>query len=198
MPMRRSARPHALALATLAALVALPATAGAAVTGRHGIEIEGPRDRRGFYIGPGLTIGGQFFTDVARTDLIIIPATRLELAFGGGVTKRFTLGAVVNLGMYITGDDRIPRRATYGADVEATGFITKGFFLRGTLGGAGVPKADGTTDIAFGVGGSGGLGYEFWLNQTAALALSLTYDLRYVTGMGLRQGGFVGLRFTWY
>ena len=186
------------ALAALTALTALPGAAAAAVTGREGVEIEGPRDRRGFYIGPGIGIGGQFFTDAARTDLIIIPATRLDLAFGGGVTKRFTLGAVLTLGVYATGDDRIPRKAFFGGDVEATGFITKGFFLRGTVGGSGVPKGDGTTELAFGLGGSGGLGYEFWLNQSAALALSLSYDVRYVTSMGLRHGGFLGLRFTWY
>jgi hypothetical protein len=184
------ARARLFPLALLIAGVTLPAAASAAVTGREGVEIEGPRDRRGFYIGPGLNMGAQVFTNT------IVPAPRLDLAFGGGVTKNFTLGLVLNLGVYVSSSQA--RKAFFGGDVEATGFLIKGFFIRGAVGGAGVPRGDGTTELAFGLGGAGGLGYEFWLNQTAALALSLSYDARYVAGMGMRQAGYLGLRFTWY
>lgn len=178
----------ALALSLAAGLA--PRAAAAAVTGSEGVEIEGPRDRRGFFIGPGLNFGAQFFTNA------LVPAMRLDLNFGGGVTKNFTLGANINLGVYLA--DRQDRQVFFGGDVEGTGFLYKGFFLRGGVGGAGVPRGDGTTDIALGVGGIAGLGYEFWLNQSAALNLGLTYDIRYVPGGDLRHAGYIGLRFLWY
>lgn len=177
------------ALALVGAL-ALPEAAEAAVTGSQGIEIEGPRDRRGFYIGPGLSMGAQFFSNA------VIPAGRLELAFGGGVTQRFTLGVNLQLGVYMASSQ--PRKVFFGGDVEGTGFLVKGFFLRGAVGGAGVPKGDGTSDLAIGGGGAVGLGYEFWLNMSAAMQVAAMYDLRYVPEVGLRQGGFLGVRFVWY
>lgn len=174
----------------LAGVLAVPAVAEAAVVGSEGIEIEGPRDRRGFYIGPGLSMGAQFFSNA------VIPAGRLELALGGGVTKRFTLGINVQLGVYMASSQ--PRKVFFGGDVEGTGFLFKGLFLRGAIGGAGVPKGDGTTDLAIGGGGAAGLGYEVWLNMRAAMQIAATYDLRYVPEVGLRQGGFLGVRFVWY
>ncbi|MCB9707030.1 MAG: hypothetical protein H6711_34635 [Myxococcales bacterium] len=177
-----------LALGLAAGLA--PSTAAAAVTGSQGVEIEGPRDRRGFFIGPGLNFGAQFFSNT------LVPAMRLDLNFGGGVTKNFTLGANINLGVYLA--NRQDRQVFFGGDIEGTGFVYKGFFLRGGIGGAGVPRGDGTSDVALGVGGLAGLGYEFWLNQSAALNLGLHYDIRYIPGSGLRHGGYIGLRFLWY
>ena len=52
--------------------------------------------------------------------------------------------------------------------------------------------------IGFVVGGLLGLGYEFWLNQSAALAVNLNYDLRAVPGDGLRHTPYLGVRFAWY
>ncbi|MEZ4452825.1 MAG: hypothetical protein R3B09_25410 [Nannocystaceae bacterium] len=188
--MSRSALRLAAPALALCGGLALPDVAAAAVSGSQGIEIEGPRDRRGFYIGPGLSMGAQFFSNA------VIPAGRLELALGGGVTKRFTLGVNLQLGVYMASSQ--PRKVFFGGDVEGTGFLIKGFFLRGAIGGAGVPKGDGTTDLAIGGGGAVGIGYEFWLNMSAAMQVAATYDLRYVPEVGLRQGGFLGVRFTWY
>ncbi len=68
--------------------LAAPQEADAAVPGQRGLEIEGARDRRGLYVGAGLGFGGTFFW---YDDFI--PASRVDFAIGGGVTKRLTLGA---------------------------------------------------------------------------------------------------------
>lgn len=184
-----------------AGALALPAAAEASVVGRGGgIEIEGPQDRRGFYIGPGLGFGAVFmasplFASTYRDTSPFIPAGRVELALGGGVTKRLTLGANLYLGTYVSAN--FGPKVLFGGDVEANVFIIRGFFIRTGLGAAGVPAGDGR-QIKLGVGGVAGLGYEFWLNQSAALSVAVLYDLRAVPGDGLRHTPFVGLRFTWY
>ena len=198
MPTLKSLPLHIAAAASL--YVATTSVAHASVVGRQGIEIEGPQDRRGFYIGAGIGFGATFFASPLFASTYkdasnVIPAGRLELSLGGGVTKRFTLGANLYLGTYASA--KLSPKVLFGGDVEGYVFIVKGLFLRTGLGVAGVPSGDGQ-HIKLGVGGLLGLGYEFWLNQTAALGVSLSYDLRAVPGDGLRHTPYLGLRFAWY
>ena len=123
MTRRRLRRPSRWPLAALPLAVGLVAAfagqndASAAVGGKQGIEIEGAQDRRGFYVGGGLGFGGTFFY---YDDFI--PATRLELDFGGGVTKNFTLGASLNVMPYLQRGSGV----AFGGDVEATGYMWRG------------------------------------------------------------------------
>ena len=180
--------------------MAIPGLAEASVVGRQGIEIEGPQDRRGFYVGAGLGFGAVFFrsplfASTYKDSDNVIPAGRLELSLGGGVTKRFTLGANLYLGTY-AGRNFGPK-VLFGGDVESYTFIVRGFFVRTGLGIAGVPGGD--DRVRLGIGGLLGLGYEFWLNQSAALSVNLNYDLRVVPGNdGLRHTPYLGVRFAWY
>ncbi|MCA9708553.1 MAG: hypothetical protein KDK70_22075, partial [Myxococcales bacterium] len=143
------------------------APADAAVPGRRGLEIEGARDRRGLYLGGGLGFGGTFFY---YDDFI--PATRLDFTIGGGVAKRLTIGADLHLTPYLERSVGV----AFGGDIELTGYVWRGFYLRGALGVAAVPKRDPTRSfdevegMTVGVGGAAGLGYEFWLNSTAAMS----------------------------
>lgn len=194
---RRGLAAGLLGAATLAgAWLATPSTAEAAVEGKRGLEIEGARDRRGFYVGGGLGLGGTFFY---YDDFI--PAMRMDLAIGGGVTKRFTLGADLHVTPYLQ------RRVgvAFGGDIEGTGYVWRGLYLRGGLGVSAVPRRSATMDdddtkgLTVGVGGAAGVGYEFWLNATAAMSAGLTYDARFIPGdTWPRQALLVGLRFTWY
>ncbi len=189
---------HIAAAASLYA--ASTGVANASVVGRQGIEIEGPQDRRGFYIGAGIGFGATFFASPLFASTYkdasnVIPSGRLELSLGGGVTKRITLG--VNLYGGFFSSTRFGTHPLFGGDVEGHFFVIKGLFIRTGLGAAGVPSGDGQK-VKFGVGGLLGLGYEFWLNQTAALAIALNYDLRAVPGDGLRHTPYLGVRFAWY
>ncbi|MEM7154220.1 MAG: hypothetical protein AAF799_15350 [Myxococcota bacterium] len=176
--------------------LASPSEANAAVSGRQGIEIEGARDRRGLYVGGGLGFGGTFFY---YDDFI--PATRLDFNIGGGVTERLTLGANLHLTPYLQRSVGV----AFGGDIEFTGYVWRGFYLRGALGAASVPKRDPTRSfdevegMTVGLGGAAGLGYEFWLNSSAAMSAGLTYDARFVPGDTFpRQALLVGMRFTWF
>ncbi len=177
-------------------LVAAPSEAEAAVGGHRGIEIEGARDRRGLYVGGGLAFGGTFFY---YDDFI--PATRLDFVIGGGVTKRLTLGANLHLTPYLQRGVGV----AFGGDIEATGYVWRGFYVRTGLGAAAVPKRDPTRSfdevdgMTVGLGGAIGPGYEFWLNSSAAMSVGITYDARFVPGDSFpRQAALVGLRFTWF
>ena len=86
----------------------------------------------------------------------------------------------------------------FGGDLEGTGFVWKGFYLRLGLGAAGVPVASGDRSISVGVGGRAGLGYEFFLNQTVAMSVGADYDLRMVSGGGAVSAALVGVRIIWY
>lgn len=176
--------------------LAAPQEAGAAVPGQRGMEIEGARDRRGLYVGAGLGFGGTFFW---YDDFI--PASRVDFAIGGGVTKRLTLGADLHLTPYLQRSVGV----AFGGDIEATGYVWRGFYLRGALGVAAVPKRDPTRSfdevkgMTVGIGGAVGLGYEFFLNATAAMSAGFTYDARFVPGDTFpRQALLVGLRFNWF
>jgi hypothetical protein len=175
--------------------LAAPSSAQAAVRGRQGVEIEGAQDRRGFYIGGGLGFGGTIFS---RDDFF--PAMRLDLALGGGVTRNFTLGANLHVTPYLMRGIGV----AFGGDIEGTGYVWRGLYLRGALGASGVPKRDVTREdddkgLTVGLGGAVGLGYEFFLNSTAAMGVGLTYDVRYIPGDRFpRQTALVGLRFLWY
>ncbi|MBK9757725.1 MAG: hypothetical protein IPO88_30305 [Nannocystis sp.] len=199
MPRAAMLRPLSLIAGLYVGATAIPGRAEASVVGRNGIEIEGPQDRRGFFIGAGIGFGAVFFNSPVLKDTYkdtsnVIPAGRLELSLGGGVNKRVTLGANLYLGMY-TGKN-LGTKPLMGGDVEGYFFVVKGLFIRTGLGAAGVPGGDGK--IKFGVGGLLGLGYEFWLNQSAALAVNVNYDLRAVPGDGMRHTPYLGLRFAWY
>ncbi len=190
----------ALGVAVGCWMFASPSQASASVVGRQGIEIEGPQDRRGFFVGAGIGFGASFFASPLFASTYkdasnVIPAGRLELSLGGGVNKRVTLGANLYVGTYANA--RFGPKPWFGGDVESYVFIVKGFFVRTGLGAAGVPAGDGSR-IRLGLGGLLGLGYEFWLNQTAALGVQLNYDLRVVPGDGLRHTPILGLRFAWY
>jgi hypothetical protein len=176
--------------------LAAPSTAEAAVEGKRGLEIEGARDRRGFYAGVGAGFGGTFFW---YDDFI--PAMRMDLALGGGITKRFTLGADIHVTPYLQRDVGV----AFGADIEGTGYLWRGLYLRAGLGASAVPKRsatmmdDDTKGLTAGLGGAFGVGYEFWLNATAALGAGITYDARFIPGDSWpRQALLIGLRFSWY
>jgi hypothetical protein len=187
----------ALALATAGASVVLlgAGEAQAAVRGKQGIEIEGAMDRRGFFVGAGIGFGGTFFY---YDDFV--PATRIDLVLGGGVTERFTLGADLHVTPYLARDVGV----AFGGDVEARGYMWRGLYLGGGLGLSGVPKRSieaGSPEkgITVGLGGKVDFGYEFWLNSTAALGVGLTFDARFVPGSRFpRQTALVGVRFAWY
>lgn len=185
-----------LALATCVGgfAFASTSTAQAAVQGRRGLEIEGARDRRGFYAGVGAGFGGTFFW---VDDFL--PATRLDLALGGGVGKRFTLGLDVHVTPYLSRGGGV----AFGGDIEATGYVFRGLYVRGALGAAGVPRR--THDdpdrkgLTAGLGGALGVGYEFFLNNTSALGVGFTYDARFVPGYRFpRQTLLAGVRFSFY
>ena len=94
---------------------------------------------------------------------------------------------------------REDRGVAFGGDVEATGFVYRGFYLRGALGDAGLPDAPDDNGLVVGIGGRFGLGYEFFRNQTVALGVGLDYDLRFVPDERVpRHGALVGVRFVWY
>lgn len=199
LPMHGTSRRWGLGSIALATVVAgfafgTSSSAEAAVQGKRGLEIEGARDRRGFYFGGGMGFGGTFFW---YDDFL--PAMRVDLALGGGVTKRLTLGANVHVTPYLSRNGGV----AFGGDIEATGFLFRGLYLRGALGAAGVPRR--TTDdtekrgLTAGLGGAAGIGYEFFLNSSAALGVGFTYDARFVPGSRFpRQTLLVGLRFSFY
>jgi hypothetical protein len=185
-----------IALATLVGGMTFAASspAEAAVSGRRGIEIEGARDRRGFYVGAGAGFGGTFFW---YDDFL--PATRLDLSLGGGVSKRFTLGADLHVTPYLSRKGGV----AFGGDIEATGYLFRGLYLRGALGAAAVPRRTSDdpdrTGLTAGLGGAVGFGYEFFLNSTAAMGAGFTYDARFVPGSRFpRQTLLVGLRFSFF
>lgn len=184
-----------LAASGAALALAVPDAAQAAVRGRRGgVAIEGPRDRRGFYIGTGAGFGGTFF----NVD-DFIPAMRLDLALGGGVTQRLTLGADLHLTPYLAPGVGVG----FGGDIEGSFYVWRGLYLRTGLGASGVPRrrhdVPDDNGITVGLGGAFGAGYEFFLNNTAAMGVGLTYDARFVPGESFpRQSLLVGLRFAWF
>ena len=194
---RRGLAAGLLFTATLTGVwLAAPASAEAAVEGKRGLEIEGARDRRGFYVGGGMGFGGTFFY---YDDFI--PAMRMDLALGGGITKRFTLGADLHVTPYLQRGVGV----AFGGDIEGTGYVWRGLYLRAGLGASAVPKRsatmmdDDTKGLTVGVGGAFGVGYEFWLNATAALGAGITYDARFIPhDTWPRQALLIGLRFSWY
>jgi hypothetical protein len=167
--------------------------AEASVRGRRGLEIEGAEDRRGFFFSTGASFGATFFSP---TD--VVGLSRINLVFGGGVTERFTLGVALRVDPYFK------RMApNFGADLEATGYLWRGLYLRGALGVMGVPRYDLETNrgdgVTAGLGGMAELGYEFFLNATAAMSVGIGYDVRFVPGdRWPRQTPLVGFRFSWF
>ena len=173
---------------TLGAVALSSTTAEASVTGKQGIEIEGARDRRGLYLGPGLLFGAQFPAPDG-----FLPGVAGNFHIGGGVSQRLLLGANVGLVRYFAAQQSVG----LSGDIEVTGFITNGFYLRGALGLAAMPVSG---SLTAGMGGAAGAGYELWLNQTVAMDLGARYDLRAVPGdsVDARHSVLLGVRFTWY
>ena len=67
----------------------------------------------------------------------------------------------------------------------------------------GMPRSPDDNGITGGVGGRPGIGYEFFLNQSAAMGVGLDYDIRIVPQnedgeIEARHGILAGVRFTWY
>jgi hypothetical protein len=200
-----SARRRSVALASLISglaaatvIVAAPSEAEAAVRGGpNGIEFEGAQDRRGVYVGPGVFFG---FSGMKGT---IVPDVGLNLAFGGGVSKRVLLGINLHGAKYL-GRAEGASSWMFGGDFEFTGYAWQGLYLRTGLGGVGLPAGDLNNTLVAGIGGNVGIGYEFWLNATAAASVGITYDLRYLAGepelvpAPLRHTGMVGMRFTFF
>ena len=180
------------------AWVAAPTEAEAAVRGGpNGIEFEGAQDRRGVYVGPGVFFG---FSHMKQT---IVPDVGLSLAFGGGVSKRVLLGINIHGAKYL-GRDEGASSWMFGGDFEFTGYAWQGLYIRTGLGGVGLPAGDPNNTLVAGIGGNVGLGYEFWLNATAAASVGITYDLRFLAGdqelvpEPLRHTGMVGMRFVFF
>ncbi|TPV94818.1 MAG: hypothetical protein B7733_13475 [Myxococcales bacterium FL481] len=160
----------------------------ASVTGSQGIEIEGARDRRGLYLGPGLLFGAQFPAEDG-----FMPGVAGTFHIGGGVNQRLLLGGNFGLVRYFAPHQSLGLLG----DLEATGFVWRGFYLRAGLGVAAVPTDD---SLSAAMGGNVGGGYELWVNQTVAMDLGARYDLRAVPGdpVDARHSVLLGARFTWY
>lgn len=184
----------------IASVVALaePAQAEAAVRGGpNGIEFEGAQDRRGMYIGPGVSFG------VSGMKGTFVPDVGLNLAFGGGVGKRVLLGINLHGAKYL-GRNEGASSWMFGGDFEFTGYAWRGLYLRTGLGGVGLPAGDPDNTLVAGIGGNVGVGYEFWLNASAAASVGITYDLRFLAGDSelipepMRHSGMVGMRFMFF
>ena len=61
-----------------------PGEASASIMGKQGIEIEGPADRRGFFVGAGATFGASYLP----IDQSVIPPLRADLVFGSNSILR--------------------------------------------------------------------------------------------------------------
>ena len=180
------------------ALTLAPAQAEAAVRGGpNGIEFEGAQDRRGVYVGPGVFFGFSYMKES------VVPDVGLSLAFGGGVSKRVLLGINLHGAKYL-GRREGASSWMFGGDFEFTGYAWQGLYIRTGLGGVGLPAGDPDNTLVVGLGGNVGVGYEFWLNATAAASVGIIYDLRYVAGDEalipdpVRHTGMVGMRFSFY
>jgi hypothetical protein len=180
------------------ALVAAPSEAEAGFRGGpNGVEIESAQDRRGVYVGPGVFLGFSYMKQS------IVPDVGLSLAFGGGVSKRVLLGINIHAAKYF-GRTETASTWMFGGDFEFTGYAWQGLYLRTGLGGVGLPAGDLGNTLVAGLGGNVGVGYEFWLNGSAAASVGITYDLRYMANDRelvpdpLRHTGMVGMRFSFY
>lgn len=201
MPRFARRRPALLAATGLAVglltFVALEGQAEASRGGPNGIEFEEAQDRRGVYVGPGVFFG---FSGMKAT---VVPDVGLSLAFGGGVGKRVLLGINLHGAKYL-GRAEGASSWVFGGDFEFQAFTWRGLYVRTGLGGQGLPAGDPDNTLTVGLGGNVGVGYEFWLNATAAASVGITYDLRYVAGAPelvpdrARHSGMVGMRFSFY
>jgi len=171
------------------AVWAAPSDARAgSVTGSQGIEIEGPRDRRGLIWGFGLGMGGS------KMPARFVPAPRLQMFLGAGVNERLTVEGEFTLGKYLGKDSGW----NVGGDLALTGFLYKGLYARLGMGVQGVPEDFGQPSMTYGIGGDLGLGYELFVNNTAALGFGVEYDMRYAGDGSLRHGAFGGITLRFY
>lgn len=180
------------------ALLAAPSEAEAGFRGGpNGVEIEGAQDRRGVYVGPGVFLGFSYMRET------VVPDVGLSLAFGGGVSKRVLLGINLHGAKYVGRREGVSSWM-FGGDFEFSAFAWQGLYIRTGLGGVGLPAGDPANTLVAGLGGNLGVGYEFWLNASAAASVGITYDLRYVAGERelvpdpIRHTGMVGMRFSFY
>ena len=178
----------ASALCVLGAIALAPDAHAASVSGSKGIEIEGPRDRRGLAWGVGLAMGG------ARMPGGFVPVPALKADIGAGLSKRVTLMASLTFGKYLG-----PSTGwLLGGDFEVQGFVFKGLYLLGGMGVHGVPRAKGDPVFTYGIGGEAGLGYEVFVNNTAAVSFGVNYDLRYAGEQAVRHGAFGVFKVRFY
>jgi hypothetical protein len=180
------------------AFLAAPAEAEAGFRGGpRGVEIESAQDRRGVYVGPGVFFGFSYMKQS------FVPDVGLSLAFGGGVSKRVLLGINLHGAKYL-GRHEGASSWMFGGDFEFTGYAWQGLYLRTGLGGVGLPAGDPNNTLVAAMGGNVGVGYEFWLNASAAASVGITYDLRFIAGdrdlvpEPLRHTAMVGMRFSFY
>ncbi len=198
----RSLLSAALALApamVLGSVLLTPSNAHASVNGKRGVEIEGGKDRRGVMGGLGVgALNTVFLVDGTDSGpgARLAPAPEFNAIVGGGVTKRFTLGVRMSLAVFAA--PKIAGAVAAGGDVEATGYVFKGLYLRGGLGLMAIPRGWDSKRMTAGPGGRFGIGYEFFLNQTAAMDVGLSYDIRITPEVQPRHSVFLGMRFMFY
>ncbi len=121
-----------------------------------------------------------------------VPTIAVDWGFFGGITDRFTLGVQASLIGYLG------LKAGGGADIVAERFFGRGFYLHAALGAQGNLPARAADVQRAGVGGFGGLGYEFRIFERMALALGVDYDARVRTDGLYSQMVLMGVNFRGY
>ena len=59
-------------------------------------------------------------------------------------------------------------------------------------------RAKGDPVFTYGIGGEAGLGYEVFVNNTAAVSFGVNYDLRYAGEQAVRHGAFGVFKVRFY
>lgn len=121
-----------------------------------------------------------------------VPTIAVDWGFSGGITDRFTLGVQASLIGYLG------LKAGGGADIVAERFFGRGFYLHAALGAQAKLPARAADVQRAGVGGFGGLGYEFRVFKRMGVALGVDYDARVRTDGVYTQMVLMGLSFRGY
>lgn len=171
-------------------LWAVPSVAEAKLeiaTSRAKKERPEPKPRKGIYVGGSLTVGSSLVTRG------FVPSVGYRMEFGGGLSDRITLGAEGGL----EGHQGIAPGLAGRVNVVLTGFVRRGLFIR---------VGPGVTSIAVaraermrpGLGGLGGLGYEFRPLKRMALAVGVDYEANIRTDGRFAQAFVLSLRMRGY
>ena len=150
-----------------------------------GLNLEGKRDRQGFFIGFGLGGGAMLLTGSGASETKA--AFLGDLRIGGGLNDKILL-------MYDGSTDYTRADGinfnVYHNDFAAQFFVWEDFFLRPSLG-AVIARAStsvgGTTvavDGKWSLGGSLATGYEFRFGKYFALSPELLYRYAHIRGNG--------------